>query len=55
MGREVNRVPLDFEWELGKTWWGFMLDAVNCQQCDGSGKLSSDKYCDVCEGEGTQG
>jgi hypothetical protein len=38
MGREVKRVPLDFEWPLGRTWWGFTLPPVPCQQCGGNGK-----------------
>lgn len=25
MGREVRRVPMDFEWEIGKVWGGYLL------------------------------
>lgn len=25
MNREVKRVPMDFDWPLNKTWWGYLL------------------------------
>jgi hypothetical protein len=41
MGREVKRVPLDFEHPLSKTWPGFLspdtLDGVPCPDCDSTG------------------
>jgi hypothetical protein len=40
MGREVKRVPLDFDWPLDKVWRGFLNDrpgADKCAVCDGSG------------------
>lgn len=41
MGRELRRVPLDFDWPLKKQWWGFLnphyTACVNCAACDGSG------------------
>jgi len=37
MGREVRRVPLDFEWPLNEIWEGFLspdsLDGVACPDC----------------------
>ena len=27
MGREVKRVPLDFDWPLGKRWYGYIIKA----------------------------
>jgi hypothetical protein len=41
MGREVKRVPLDFDWPLGRTWQGFLmpkgLHALDCPDCEGTG------------------
>lgn len=40
MGRELKRVPLDFDWPLQKVWSGFrnpLHCAINCAACDGSG------------------
>lgn len=41
MGRELKRVPLDFNWPLNKTWGGFInpfySQCVDCPQCKGSG------------------
>lgn len=40
MGRELRRVPLDFDHPLNQTWPGFLNNlhtAVNCTACDGSG------------------
>lgn len=61
MGREIRRVPLDFEWPLQKVWQGFLNPhydhARECPFCEGSGynaatkKLADDFYdsdnCDV--------
>lgn len=37
MGREVRRVPLDFDWPLNKTWEGFLtpepLHEASCPDC----------------------
>jgi hypothetical protein len=42
MGREIKRVPLDFDWPLDEPWEGFLLpDALEgrrCDECDGSGQ-----------------
>lgn len=41
MGRELKRVPLDFQWPIGKPWSGFLnphyAKSHNCAACDGSG------------------
>lgn len=62
MGREVKRLPLDFDWPLKETWFGYVLPAIPCQLCNGSGKRPHGKAmsrwgfesdcCDCCEGEG---
>lgn len=42
MGREVRRVPLDFDWPLNKVWEGFLtpdsLQGEQCAACNGSGQ-----------------
>jgi hypothetical protein len=40
MGREIKRVPVGFDWPLGKVWWGYLLDSVQCKTCNGTGKTS---------------
>ncbi|MCC7017808.1 MAG: hypothetical protein IT564_11465 [Rhodospirillales bacterium] len=41
MGREVKRVPLDFDWPIGKVWQGFLNPyydlLTTCEQCGGNG------------------
>lgn len=41
MGREIKRVAIDFDWPTNETWQGYLmpdeLDALKCQECDGSG------------------
>ena len=42
MGRELNRVPMDFSWPLEKTWQGYLNPHYdghcnNCPDCNGSG------------------
>lgn len=38
MGREVRRVPLNFDWPLDEVWQGFLmperLDSLPCPSCD---------------------
>lgn len=51
MGREVWRMRTTFGAPLGKTWWGYLLDSVACQSCDGT-KRHGESWCAVCEGEG---
>lgn len=42
MGREVKRVPLDFQWTENKVWEGFLnphyKKCHNCPQCEGRGE-----------------
>lgn len=41
MGREIKRVPIDFDWKRGEVWQGYLmpdtLAGVSCVACDGSG------------------
>lgn len=39
MGREIKRVPLDFDWTLNKVWQGFLCPfrSTDCSACRGSG------------------
>ena len=38
MGREVRRVPMDFEWPMGKVWSGYLLPGIlhgtSCPDCE---------------------
>ena len=39
MGREIKRVPLDFDWPLNKTWEGFLNPHYKqCRWCLGEGE-----------------
>ncbi|WP_394831687.1 hypothetical protein LVJ94_34760 [Pendulispora rubella] len=52
MGREVRRVPLDFDWPLNKVWKGFLCPyrSAHCVACGGTGlnpatkQISDDFY-----------
>lgn len=41
MGRELKRVPINFDWPLNKVWGGFIspehLRSEQCEDCDGQG------------------
>ena len=39
MGRELKRVPIDFEWEIGEIWSGYVNPhkVHNCNKCNGLG------------------
>lgn len=39
MGREIRRVPLDFDWPINQIWKGFVspYSGVKCTPCDGRG------------------
>ena len=39
MGRELKRVPINFEWEIGKLWCGYINphEVHKCKECNGSG------------------
>ena len=39
MGKQVKRVPINFDWPINKTWWGYELPEVVCQTCAGMGRL----------------
>lgn len=48
MGREIRRVPLDFDWPIGKVWDGFLmpdrLSEKTCEACDGRGYSPYARY-----------
>lgn len=39
MGRELKRVPMDFDWPIGAIWKGYMnpYNSIKCPYCDGDG------------------
>ena len=41
MGREIKRVALDFDWQLNKTWQGYINPYYqfeeSCSHCEGTG------------------
>jgi hypothetical protein len=45
MGREIKRVPLDFDWPMDIVWKGYMnpYRSTDCKLCDGSGQNSATK------------
>lgn len=48
MGRELRRVPLDFDWPIDETWEGFLNPlyvAKKCAACDGTGLSPAGKRC----------
>lgn len=49
MGRELKRVPLDFEWPLETVWKGFLNPHyVKCEPCDGFGAtIASQRLSDL--------
>ena len=47
MGRELKRVPLDFQWPLNKVWAGFLNPhhtAVECPHCAGTGSSPTARH-----------
>ncbi len=48
MGRELKRVPLDFDWELNKAWDGYInhhyAKSYQCLHCEGLGFSSEAKH-----------
>ena len=52
MGRQVKRVPLDFDWPINETWKGYLNPhphADQCEACQGSGyspeaKIMADEW-----------
>lgn len=45
MGREINRVPLDFDWPIGETWLGYAVHVKfpDCPTC-----RIDDRRCGAC-------
>jgi hypothetical protein len=60
MGRELKRVPLDFNWPINKTWKGYENPYTyhDCAFCKNGYKPGTDRkdliFCDYCEGSGQQ-
>lgn len=65
MGRELRRVPLDFDWPINKIWFGYLNHPCNgeCDDCKHYAKLKGLKFrkygcpdfeLDPPEGEGYQ-
>lgn len=50
MGREVRRVPVDFDWPINKVWDGFVLPeslrANQCIDCGGRGQTPARRWVD---------
>lgn len=48
MGRELKRVPLDFDWPLRKIWYGYLhtLCGSNCDDCKHYARLKGLKFTD---------
>lgn len=40
MGREIKRVPVNFDWPIGEVWFGYTLENLHCKACNGKGKAS---------------
>lgn len=52
MSREVRRVPLDFDWPLGKVWDGYLmpseLQLPDCPDCGGAGSTTALRWVLAC-------
>jgi hypothetical protein len=48
MGRNIKRVPLDFDWPMKKIWVGYMnpYNGVECPYCEGNGLSPTAKKFD---------
>ena len=48
MGREIKRVPLDFDWPVGKIWALYFIstciDKLTCEDCRQASKLKGLKF-----------
>lgn len=48
MGRQLRRVPIDFDWPIGETWKGFINPHYgachDCEACEGSGYSPEAKH-----------
>ena len=48
MGRELRRVPLDFDWPLHKVWDGFINHHyIDCAACGGNGATVASRQLDL--------
>lgn len=52
MGREVRRVPVDFDWPINKVWQGFLmperLQCPDCESCGGAGTTTARRWVVAC-------
>ncbi|MGH3447550.1 MAG: hypothetical protein ACRDP4_07990 [Nocardioidaceae bacterium] len=46
MGREIKRVPVDFNWPLESTWPGYLYEPPDCEQA--TCQRNGDRPCDAC-------
>jgi hypothetical protein len=58
MGRELKRVPMDFDWPMKRVWKGYInpYRGINCPWCYDKDLDSSNGYettCPHCKGSGT--
>lgn len=45
MGRELRRVPLDFDWPLKERWKGYVNPHYHeCPECKGRGETASMQF-----------
>ena len=53
MGREIKRVPADFDWPQGRTWFGYEIgvEFPRCFDCNGDG-VRGQRECTRCQGHG---
>lgn len=49
MGREIRRVPADFDWPLDTRWEGFLNPhrLPKCPVCDGAGRTSAPQWVEA--------
>lgn len=54
MSREVRRVPLEFDWPIGKVWGGYITPAElrlpGCGDCDGGGYTEAYRWLEAIAG-----
>lgn len=48
MGREIKRVPVDFDWPIDKVWQGYLMpdevDLPTCTDCGGQGSTAAARW-----------
>jgi hypothetical protein len=51
VGREIKRVPVDFDWSINKTWQGYLmpdeLDLPTCPGCKGRGDTTASQWLET--------